>query len=92
MAHLGKKIHVNVIDHSCFQELHVDTHKRNIIEGHFLLSVTMNMEIADLWKSKKSCSGATIFSILRNGVKQNSGKISQADVECGIALRSRFWK
>ena len=51
--HVGKEIHADVVDHSGAQELHMEIHKGNIVEGHFLLTYKMNMKIADLWKSKK---------------------------------------
>lgn len=53
MFHLGKEIHADAIDNNGTRELHVETHKGNILEGHLLVTVSFNVKIADLWKSKK---------------------------------------
>lgn len=52
-GHLGKEIHADIVHNLTVRELHVETHKGNILEGHFLVTVDINVRIADLWKSKK---------------------------------------
>ena len=53
MFHLGKEIHADVEDVSGQRELHVEVQSGAFLEGHLLVTLSINVKIADLWKSKK---------------------------------------
>lgn len=51
MIHLGKSIHAEVDEHDGVKELHVEEHGRALgLEGHLLITLSLNFRIAQLWK------------------------------------------
>ncbi|MFI5203471.1 MAG: hypothetical protein ACHQF2_03155 [Flavobacteriales bacterium] len=54
MVHLGKSIHTEIDEHDGIKELHVEEHAQGELglEGHLLITLSLNFRIAQLWKAK----------------------------------------
>lgn len=51
MIHLGKDIHADIHEHNGVSELHIEDNAShdNTLEGHLLVTLSLNIKIADLW-------------------------------------------
>lgn len=49
MMHLGEDIHAEVHGHHGVNELHIEQGEHTGVEGHLLVTLSMNFLIADLW-------------------------------------------
>ncbi len=53
MLHLGNDIHAHIEEGSGYPELEIEEHDGSSIEGHLLVTLSVNYKIADLWKSRR---------------------------------------
>lgn len=51
MIHLGKDIHADIHEHGGVPELHIEDNAShdNTLEGHLLITLSLNIKIANLW-------------------------------------------
>lgn len=55
MNHIGGHLHSNIYqDESGFNRLNIEKSKKAEIEGHLLITLSLNVKIADLWGNKKN--------------------------------------